>query len=78
MGLGEHIITSWEDMRKFFIKNYQAYCRPRDSKEDTFRTTLKAGALKWFMGLGEHIITSWEDMRKFFIKKYQAYCRHRD
>ena len=37
MGLGEHTITSWEDMRKFFLKMYQAYCRPRDSKEDILR-----------------------------------------
>lgn len=32
MGLGEHTITSWDDMKKIFVKKYQAYCRPRDSK----------------------------------------------
>lgn len=33
MGLQEHSITSWEEMKKIFLKKYQAYCRPRDSKE---------------------------------------------
>ena len=37
MGLQEHSITSWEEMKKIFLKKYQAYCRPRDSKEDIFR-----------------------------------------
>ena len=37
MGLGEHTIYSWDDMRKFFLKKYQAYCKPRDSKESIFR-----------------------------------------
>jgi len=35
MGLGEHTITAWEDMRKFFLRKYQPYYRPRDSNEDT-------------------------------------------
>jgi len=34
VGLGEHANTSWEDMRKIFLKKNQPYCRPRDSKED--------------------------------------------
>lgn len=37
MGLGEHTIASWEDMKKIFLKKYQAYYRARDSKEDIFR-----------------------------------------
>jgi hypothetical protein len=37
MGLGESTIAYWETMRKIFLKKYQAYCRPRDSKEDIFR-----------------------------------------
>lgn len=41
MGLGEHTIASWEDMRNFFLKKYQAYCKPRDSKEDIFRMSQK-------------------------------------
>ena len=36
MGLGEHTIASWDEMKKFFLKNDQAYCRARDSKEDIF------------------------------------------
>eukprot|EP00253_Pinus_taeda_P021145 PITA_21145 len=38
-GLGEQTINSWDDMRKVFLKKYQAYCRSRDSKEDAFRMT---------------------------------------
>jgi hypothetical protein len=37
MGLGENFIAYWETMRKIFLKKYQAYCRPRNSKEDIFR-----------------------------------------
>ena len=36
MGLGEHTITSWDDMRKIFLKKYQAYYRSKDSKDDIF------------------------------------------
>ena len=31
MGLGEHTIISWDDMRKIFLKKYQAYWRSKDS-----------------------------------------------
>lgn len=41
MGLGEHTIASWDDMKRIFLKKYQAYCRARDSKEDIFRMTRK-------------------------------------
>lgn len=41
MGLGEHTITSWEDMRKNFLKKYQVYCRPRDLKEDIIMMSQK-------------------------------------
>ena len=37
MGLGEHTITSWDDMRKIFLKKYQAYCRSKDLKDDIFK-----------------------------------------
>jgi hypothetical protein len=37
MGLGENTIGYWDTMRIFFLKKYQAYCRPQDSKEDIFR-----------------------------------------
>jgi len=39
MGLGEHSVTSWDDMRKFFLKKYQPYCRSKDSKDDIFAMT---------------------------------------
>ena len=37
MGLGEHTITSWDNMRKVFLKKYQAYCQSKDSKDDIFK-----------------------------------------
>ena len=37
MGLGEHTITSWDDMRNIFLKKYQAYCRSKYSKDGIFR-----------------------------------------
>jgi len=39
MGLEERKITSWDDMKKIFLKKYQSYCRPRELKEDVFRMT---------------------------------------
>jgi hypothetical protein len=36
MGLGENTFGHWYIMRKFFLKQYQAYCRSRGSKEDIF------------------------------------------
>ena len=37
MGLGEHTITSWNDMRNIFLNKYQAYYRYKDSKYDIFK-----------------------------------------
>jgi len=37
MGLGEHAITSWDGTRKVFLKEYQPYCRLKDSKDDIAR-----------------------------------------
>ena len=37
MGLGEHTIRTWEEMRYVFLKKYQEYCRTRDSRNDIFR-----------------------------------------
>ena len=37
IGLGEHAITDWDDMRRIFLKKYQPYCRSKDSKDDIFR-----------------------------------------
>lgn len=43
MGLGEQTIASWDDMRSIFLKKYQAYCRPTDSKKDVLRMTQEEG-----------------------------------
>jgi len=37
MSLGEHIITSWDDMKATFIQKYQDYYRPRDANNDIFK-----------------------------------------
>ena len=37
MGLGEYTINHWDDMRKIFLKKYQAYCKTKESKDDIFR-----------------------------------------
>ena len=37
MGLGEHTIRTWEEIRSTFLKKYQEYCRTRDSRNDIFR-----------------------------------------
>ena len=37
MGLGEHTIRTWEEMRTAFLKKYQEYYRTRDSQNDIFR-----------------------------------------
>ena len=41
MGLGEHTIRSWDDMRIAFLKKYQEYCKTRDSHNDIFRMQQK-------------------------------------
>ena len=38
-----------------------------------FPTTLKDGALKWFMGLGTHTIRTWDKMKNVFLEKYKDY-----
>ena len=37
MGLGEHNIRTWEEMRSAFLNKYQEHCRTRDSQNDIFR-----------------------------------------
>ena len=37
MSLGEYTIRSWDDMKASFMKKYQDYCRPRDSRNDIFK-----------------------------------------
>ena len=37
MGLGEHTIRSWDDMKTTFLRKYQEYCRSKDSCNDIFK-----------------------------------------
>ena len=37
MGLGEYSIRTWEDMKTAFLRKYQEYCKPRDSRNDIFK-----------------------------------------
>lgn len=37
MGLGEHSIRTWDEMKLAFLKKYQEYCRSKDSRNDIFR-----------------------------------------
>ena len=37
MSLGEYTIRSWDGMKASFLKKYQDYCRPRDSRNDIFK-----------------------------------------
>ncbi len=37
MGLKESSIRSWEDMKKVFLRKYQEYCCPKDSRNDIFK-----------------------------------------
>ena len=41
MGLGEHTIRSWDDVRISFLKKYQEYCRTRYSCNNIFRMQQK-------------------------------------
>lgn len=43
MGLGEYTITSWDEMKKTFLKKYQDYCRSKDSKVDIFKMQQQEG-----------------------------------
>lgn len=36
MGSKDDSITSWDDMKKYFLKNYHDFHRARNSKEDIF------------------------------------------
>ena len=37
MGLGESSIRTWEDMKTTFLRKYQEYYKPRDSRNDIFK-----------------------------------------
>ena len=37
MGLGEYSIITWEDMKTAFLRKYQEYYKPRDSRNNIFK-----------------------------------------
>ena len=37
MGLGEFTIRTWDDMKTSFLRKYQEYCKPKDSRHDIFK-----------------------------------------
>ena len=37
MGLGEYSIRTWEDMKNSFLRKYQDYCKPKDSRNNIFK-----------------------------------------
>jgi hypothetical protein len=41
MSLGEHVITSWDQMKQRFLNKYQDYCRTREKKEELFKMMQK-------------------------------------
>jgi hypothetical protein len=41
MSLGEHVITSWDQMKQRFLNKYQDYCRTREKKEELFKMVQK-------------------------------------
>jgi len=50
LGLGEKFIAYWETMRNIILKKYQAYCKPRNSKEDIFRMSQQEDeSLEYYM-----------------------------
>ena len=41
MGLGEHTIRSWDEMKTTFLRKYQEYCRSKYSCNDIFKMQQK-------------------------------------
>ena len=37
MGLGEYSIRTWENMKTTFLRKYQDYCKPRESRNNIFK-----------------------------------------
>ena len=37
MGLGEHPIRSWDEMKTTFLRKYQQYCKSKDSRNNIFK-----------------------------------------
>lgn len=37
MGLGGGIINNWDEMKEYFLKKYQDYCKSRELKDEVFQ-----------------------------------------
>jgi len=63
-----------------FLFEFSVICQIYDHTDDKkklklFPSTLKDGALHWFMGLPGDSITTWAQMQQTFNNKYREYCR---
>ena len=36
-GMGGGVINNWDQMKKYFLKKYQDYCRSRELKDEIFQ-----------------------------------------
>ena len=66
-----------------FLFEFSVICRTYDYAEDEqklklFPSTLKDGALHWFIGLPGNNITTWAQMQQAFDNKYCDYFRSKD
>jgi len=43
MGLASNSITTWDEMKKVFLKKYQDYCKTGDLMEEIFGMNQKEG-----------------------------------
>ncbi|CAF4106855.1 unnamed protein product [Adineta steineri] len=51
MGLGEHTIRSWDEMKTTFLRKYQEYCKSKDSRNDIFKMQQQEdGTLEDYVG----------------------------
>ena len=41
MGLGKHIINSWDDMKTSFLTRYQDFCKTRELKDEIFNMAVE-------------------------------------
>ena len=62
---------------------FDVLCRGYDYTTDPqklklFPSTLKGGALRWFMGLNGGTINYWDQIKKYFLTKYKDYYRTRN
>lgn len=63
-----------------FLFEFDILCRSYDYTSDAhklklFPSTLKEGALRWFMSMGRGVVDSWAAMQTKFLKKYKEYCK---